>query len=209
MKKILFQGDSITDALRRREEINQEHYKGCGYPTLISARLGYECPGEYHCINRGVAGDRSVHMLERIYEDFLALKPDVISILIGVNDVWNNLGHEEFAPHLYETCFSFLISQIKKDLSDCQLMILEPFVLCGSATENNWKDFSETVPKIARIAKEIAFEADAIFIPLQEKFDELAIKTKAELWLYDGVHPTSAGHELIAREWLNYFKKFE
>ena len=86
-------------------------------------------------------------------------------------------------------------------------MILEPFVLRGSATENNWKDFGETVPKIAKIAKKIAFEANAIFIPLQEKFDEFASKTKAELWLYDGVHPTSAGHELIAREWLNYFKK--
>ncbi|MBR7040627.1 MAG: hypothetical protein IKI24_02165, partial [Clostridia bacterium] len=89
MKRIVFQGDSITDAQRNRQH---DEYPGNGYPTLIKARLGVDLPGQYECLNRGVSGDRIVDVYARMRRDIVQLKPDIVSILIGINDVWHELG---------------------------------------------------------------------------------------------------------------------
>ena len=91
MKRILFQGDSITDACRSRES---DDWKGMGYPTFVSGKLGYEFPNEYEFLNRGVSGNRSIDLIARIKEDMINLKPDIMSILIGVNDVWHEFGSQ-------------------------------------------------------------------------------------------------------------------
>lgn len=206
MKTILFQGDSITDAGRARD--NDENM-GIGYPMLVGGALGFENPGDYTFYNRGISGNRVVDLYARIKIDIINLKPDVMSILIGVNDVWHEFGagHNGVDADKFFKIYSMLIEEIKEALPDVKIMIMEPFVLKGTATEAQWDDFSKEVYLRAEKAKMIAEKYDLVFIPLQEKLDEALKSCPAEYWLRDGVHPTINGHELIKREWIKYFNK--
>lgn len=205
MKTILFQGDSITDAGRPKDG---DSNLGRGYAALIAAALGYECPGEYAFYNRGVSGNRVPDLYARMKQDILNLKPDVLSILIGVNDVWH-----EFTPNggngvdadKYFKIYAMLIEEIREALPNVQIMILEPFVLRGIATNGNWDIFYSEVRKRAEKAKEIAENYGLTFVPLQAQFDAVVQKVPEDYWLADGVHPTMAGHELIKREWIEVF----
>lgn len=203
--KILFQGDSITDAGRKREDGSS---KGMGYPTLVAARLGFDYPNEYEFINRGISGNRISDLFARIKVDMINESPDVMSILIGVNDVWTEIiGGNGIREDLFETIYDLLISELKKALPDLRIMVMEPFVLKGTATEHNLEEFKTEVALRGAAARRVVEKHGLEFIPLQEKFDE-AVKLAAEsYWLYDGVHPTAAGHELIAREWMKQFAK--
>ena len=203
--KILFQGDSITDAGRKREDGSS---KGMGYPTLVAARLGFDYPNEYEFINRGISGNRISDLFARIKVDMINESPDVMSILIGVHDVWTEIiGGNGIREDLFETIYDLLISELKKALPDLRIMVMEPFVLKGTATEHNLEEFKTEVALRGAAARRVVEKHGLEFIPLQEKFDE-AVKLAAEsYWLYDGVHPTAAGHELIAREWMKQFAK--
>lgn len=202
--RILFQGDSITDAGRARDN---DVYLGVGYPLLVKAALGYACPGEHTFFNRGVSGNRVVDVYARIKADIINLKPDVMSILIGVNDVWHEL---EESPNgvdadKYYKIYDMLIEEVKQALPDIKIMILEPFVLKAAATEGKWDYFSTEVEKRAKMARKIAEKHELTFIPLQAGFDALAQKAPANYWLMDGVHPTAMGHEFIKQEWIKAF----
>ena len=208
---ILFQGDSITDALRSRDS---DWFAGNGYPTLVAGRLGYEEPGKYTFLNRGISGNRVVDLYARIKKDLINLRPDVLSILIGVNDVW----HEEEIQNgvdavKFERIYDMLLDEVQEALPGIRLLILEPFVLLGSATENTpehparWEYFRDETPLRAAAARRVAERHGADFVPLQHLFDEACKKAPAEYWLRDGVHPTAMGHELIAREWMKAFRK--
>lgn len=204
MKRILFQGDSITDAMRNREV---EDWKGEGYPTLVTAKLGYEYPNEYDFINRGISGNRVVDLLARVKSDMINLKPDYMSVLIGVNDVWHEVDWQNgVSASRYEQIYTMLLEEVMESLPNLKVMILEPFVLKGEATEEKWDAFFTEVPKRAAAAKRIAEKFGFPFIPLQDKFDEAVKLAPASYWLRDGVHPTHAGHELIAREWIKTFE---
>ncbi len=204
--RILFQGDSITDADRDRAN----HARlGRGYPLLVEAALGYIEPGKYEFANRGISGNRIVDLYARIKADIINLKPDVMSILIGVNDVWHELGENPNgvdADKFYKI-YSMLIEEVKESLPNIKIIILEPFVLEGCSTMDNWDYFSKEVPKRAAMAKKIAEKYDLVFVPLQEGFDELCKKAPSEYWLGDGVHPTPKGHEYIKEQWLRAFNK--
>lgn len=203
MKRILFQGDSITDAGRSRES---DTARGLGYPTLLAAQLGYDYPGEYEFINRGISGNRVCDLLARVKIDMINLKPDVMSILIGVNDVWHEVSRQNgVRADLYEDLYNLLIAEVKAALPHIRIMIMEPFVLKGTATQEQWEDFSPEVYLRAAAAKRVAEKNGLEFIPLQARFDAALEKAPADYWLADGVHPTSAGHELIARAWLEKF----
>ncbi len=135
-----------------------------------------------------------------------------MSILIGVNDVWHELSRQNGVDaEKYFKIYSMLIEEIKEALPDVKIMIMEPFVLKGLATEDTeecpdkWNLFSAEVKKRAEKAKEIAGKYDLPFISLQDKFDEAAKLAPNNYWLADGVHPTTAGHEIIKREWIKYF----
>lgn len=207
MKTILFQGDSITDANRSRDG---EMWKGMGYPLLVTAQLGYEYPNQYTCYNRGISGNRVVDLYARMKEDIIKLKPDVMSILIGVNDVWHECdGQRGVDAEKYFKVYSMLIEEVKAALPDIQIMILEPFALKGTGNEAYWDEFYAEVKKRAAKAKEIAKRYDLTFIPLQDKFEEAAKQAPNEYWLMDGVHPTEAGHALIQNEWMKYFKQLK
>ena len=203
--KILFQGDSITDASRNR---NADGARGHGYATLVSAKLSFENPNEYEFVNRGISGNRVTDLLARIQCDMINLKPDVMSILIGVNDVWHEINYQNGVnTELFEVVYNLLIAELKSALPNLRIIILEPFVLKGSATEENWEAFDKGVADKAAAAKRVAEKNGLEFIPLQGKFDEAATKAPASYWLGDGVHPTAAGHELITREWIKVFEK--
>ncbi len=204
MKTILFQGDSITDAGRSRED---DSNLGLGYPTLVKGVLGFEQPGEHQFLNRGISGNRVVDVYARIKLDIINLKPDVMSILIGVNDVWHEVSRENGVDaEKYFKIYSMLIEEIKEALPDIKIMILEPFVLKASATEEAWDVFHAEVLKRAEKAKAVAEKYHLTFIPLQDKFDEALKSSPADYWLRDGVHPTTMGHELIKREWIKAYK---
>mgnify|MGYP004614428267 FL=1 len=204
MKRILFQGDSITDAGRSRED---DSNKGVGYPTVVAAKLGYEYPGEYEFLNRGISGNRVVDLLARIKADMINLKPDYMSILIGINDVWHEVSYQNgISAEKYEELYNILIRDLLEALPDLKIMILEPFVLDAAATGEHWEYFHTETIKRAEAAKRIAEKYNLPFIPLQNRFDEACKLAPASYWLRDGVHPTSAGHELIAKAWIETFE---
>lgn len=202
--RVLFQGDSITDCYRIRESDDRI---GMGYALLCQAELCYEDPQKYEIMNRGISGNRVSDLYARVKRDIINLKPDVMSILIGVNDVWHEFmeGNGVDADK-YFTIYSLLIEQIKEALPDIKIMILEPFTLKGTGNENYWDEFKTEVAKRGEMAKRIADKYELTFIPLQEKFDEAAKKGDNTCWFIDGVHPTAAGHMIIKNEWVKAFK---
>jgi lysophospholipase L1-like esterase len=204
--RILFQGDSITDAGRSRTE---DWLLGRGYPLLVEASLGLEAPNEHEFLNRGISGNRIVDVYARIKCDIINLKPDVMSILIGVNDVWHELGESPngVSADKFFKIYSMLIEEVKEALPDIKIMIMEPFVLEACSTTEHWEFFSSEVAKRAKMARKIAQKYNLPFIELQKGFDELAKKAPNSYWLGDGVHPTPKGHEFIKNQWLKAFKE--
>ena len=203
--RILFQGDSITDADRSR----QDHSRlGVGYPRLVEASLGFDEPNQHVFMNRGISGNRIVDLYARIKADIINLQPDLMSILIGVNDVWHEVGENPngVSADKFFKIYSMLIEEVLEALPNIKIMILEPFVLPGCSTVENWEYFSTEVPKRAEMAKKIAEKYSLPFIPLQKGFDELSKKAPYEYWLGDGVHPTAKGHEFIKNQWLSAYK---
>lgn len=209
MKTILFQGDSITDCFRSRDSYDN---LGSGYPLLVKAELGYTYPGEYCFLNRGVSGNRIVDLYARIKADIINLKPDYISILIGVNDVWHEFyEHNGVFAEKFEKIYAMLIEELREALPETKIMIMSPFCLRASATDNTtdcpekWSVFSLEVRNRAEAAKRIAEKYGLTFVLLQEEFDKAAKGNENTYWLRDGVHPTEMGHELIKRAWINAF----
>lgn len=207
MKTFVFQGDSITDVGRARDnDINI----GLGYPFLFAAKMGRDYPEEYAYLNRGISGNRIVDLYARIKSDIINLKPDYLSILIGVNDVWHEFSrHNGVDAEKYEKIYSMLIEEVKQALPDIKIIIMEPFLLKGPATEENWDEFYSEIRKRAVAAKNIAEKYSLEFLPLQDKFFELSKNLPTTYWIRDGVHPTTYGHEFIARELINCFEKIK
>ena len=207
--RILFQGDSITDCGRARD--NNIHL-GNGYAHLVKSELGYLEPAKYEFFNRGISGNRVVDVYARLKKDILNLAPDMMSILIGVNDVWHDM---ELEPNGVDAdkffkIYCMLIEEVREALPDIKLMILEPFCLPGTATqktEAHWTHFSTEVPKRAAMAKKVAEKYGIPFVPLQAGFDKLCESAPADYWLIDGVHPTAMGHQFIKNEWMKAFAK--
>jgi len=209
-KVILFQGDSITDCGRDKEK---QLNNGRGYAHLVSAHLTAEEHMVYKCINRSISGNRMVDLYSRIKIDMINLKPDYMSILIGINDVWHEYTRQNGVDaDKFEMVYGLLIEELKRALPDLKIMIMEPFVLHGSATNTDeehpgrWEHFSSECVLRRQAAKRIADKYGLPFIPLQELLDRVSADTPEGYWLVDGVHPTPAGHELIKREWLKMFQ---
>lgn len=205
MKTILFQGDSITDAGRSRDN---DGYMGMGYPAYVSARLGLDNPGDYKFYNRGISGNRIVDVYARIKADIINLKPDYMSILIGVNDVWHEFSYNNGVDTpKFEKIYSMLIEEIKEALPDIKIMIMEPFMLKGTATEDKADMFRAAVEEKAAAAKRVAEKYSLPFMELQKDIDELAKKASTDYWLADGVHPQITFHQYISDKWIKMFKE--
>lgn len=207
--RILFFGDSITDGSRWRDD---DSNMGFAYPFLLKAELGYNEPEKYEFFNRGIGGNRIVDLYARLKKDVLNLKPDVMSILCGVNDVWHDYGD---APNgvdaeKYYKVYDMMIAEIKEALPDIKIMIMEPFLLPGTGV-NEWcyEEFRHKVELCAEKAKLIAEKYNLPFIPLQAGFDELAKTASEAYWLRDGVHPTPMGHVFVKNQWLKAFEEIK
>ena len=203
--KILFQGDSITDAGRARDnDINI----GNGYPLLVKSSLGLEFPGKYEFINRGIGGNRIVDVYARIKKDIINLQPNVMSILVGVNDVAHELTEnpDGISANKYYKIYDMLIDEVICALPDIKIMIMEPFILKTRERTENWDFFREEVQKRGDVARSIAEKYSLTYIALQKGFDELSKNMEESYWLKDGVHPTEMGHEYIKNEWVKAFK---
>jgi len=201
---LLFQGDSITDAGRNREQemANNPWSFGVGYANHIASWLLAEMPDKDLSIhNRGISGNKVYQLAERWDRDCLDLKPEVLSILIGVNDYWHfRNGQYDGTPEIYENDYRNLLSRTLETLPDIKLIICQPFILTGTrAVDESWL---EPFGAYQAIAKKIADEFSAIWVPFQEAFDRALELAPAAYWAGDGVHPSMAGAQLMANTWL-------
>lgn len=209
-KVVLFQGDSITDSRRDRNDIN--HHLGTGYACMVAASLGADYPNAYKFINKGISGNRIVDLYARIKADFINLKPDIASIYIGVNDVWHEINSQNgVSAEKFEKIYTLMIDEIKEALPDIKLIIVAPFVVEGVRTcnteekPNRYDTFRTELAKRIEVCKRIAQKNNLPLVELQPVFDEACTKAESSYWTPDGVHPTAAGHELIKREWIKAF----
>jgi len=209
---ILFQGDSITDARRERAQYypNQGQGMGGGYVyQIVSQLLGTHPDKQIRCYNRGISGHKVFQLAGRWEDDCLQLKPDVLSILIGVNDFWHMLnGRYDGTVAVYEKDFHQLLDRTKAALPDVKLMILEPFVVHGGSAVGSprWKT---EFPAYRAAAQKVASEFDATFVKFQTTFDEALKAAPVKYWCPDGVHPSIAGSNIMARDWLKGFEQLK
>jgi lysophospholipase L1-like esterase len=202
---VLFQGDSITDAGRdRRQEDNPNHARalGDGYAFITAAQLLAGRPGAgLKIYNRGISGNKVFQLAERWDKDCLALKPSVVSILIGVNDIWHTLnGNYQGTVEIYERDYRALLERTRGALPDVRLVVCEPFVLRTGAVNDKW--FPE-FDRYRAAARQVANDFRATFVPFQSMFDAAVRQAPPAYWAADGVHPTLAGAERMAAAWLH------
>lgn len=199
---VLFQGDSITDGGRDRADTaaNAPRALGAGYPLLVTAAALAAHPDRSLLFyNRGVSGNKVPDLEARWADDTVALKPDILSILVGVNDFWHKLSHGYTGTvEDYENQYAALLEQTRRTLPETRLIVLEPFVLrCGAVDERWFPEFDARRAAAERVAR----HAGAAFVELQKRFDDLSRRASPQYWAGDGVHPTPAGHAVIAERW--------
>jgi len=201
---ILFQGDSITDSGRNKEDtgFNTARNLGSGYPLLAGAAIlnKYEALN-LKIYNKGISGNKVFQLAERWDKDCLELKPDVLSVLIGVNDIWHKLnGTYNGTAEIYRNDYIALLERTIKALPNVKLIICEPFAVKGvKAVDDKWyPEFFD----YQKAAKDIARQFRATFIPFQSVFDETQKRAPGSYWTGDGVHPTLAGAQLMAKAWM-------
>ena len=189
--KILFQGDSITDAGR---ENNHNESLGDGYVMMTAAWLSALYPEhQLKFINRGVGGDGIRDLKNRWKKDCLDLKPNLVSILVGVNDVtWKETSSESF-----QADYASILEQTRQ--LKCQIVLLEPFLV---SSHGNFRELSKDLNKKIEVVRKLALEFETTLIPLNDIFSKASLKRDASFWSFDGAHPTLAGHALIAQSWI-------
>lgn len=202
---ILLQGDSITDAGRDRANniSNSFPMLGNGYSLFIASQLlAREASKQLKIYNRGVSGNKVYQLSERWEIECLAVQPDVVSILIGVNDYWHTLtGGYKGTAEVYENDYRDLLQYTKDKLPHVQLVIGEPFALKGGAAieDSRWFPMFD---EYRRIARKLAEEFKAVFVPYQAGFEAAMKYTPTRYWSNDGVHPDLPGRQLMANLWL-------
>ena len=204
--KVLLYGDSITDAgWNRNAAIGALDSYGVGYARAIAGALVARNPKENTVINRGISGNRIVDLYARIKLDVWNHQPDVLSILIGINDIWHEIAVKNGVDLVrFEKMYRMLLDDTLARLPNLKIILCEPFVLEGTATKENFEKFLE-VKEYAKVVKKLAKEYGTYFLPLQEDFEKAAEKYGAEYYLADGVHPNVAGAQLIADKWIKLF----
>ncbi len=208
-KTILFQGDSITDMNRGRNQNDLNHIYGHSFVFLLASHFGCkQADKQITVYNRGISGDRSENLTERWEEDALFLNPDIISILVGINDAEYGVvnGIEDLVERYTENMHR-IIGKTLEHAPNTRFILCEPFFIRNTFRDDkSVKDaVSQKIRLIQAEVRAIARTYDCVFVPLQEVFDR-AFREYPELgerhWCWDGIHPTAAGHGLIARQWL-------
>jgi lysophospholipase L1-like esterase len=194
--RILFQGDSITDGNRGRNS-DPNHILGHGYQFIIAARFG-ERLAERHLVfmNRGISGNKVSDLARRWQKDTIELKPDILSILIGVNDLGSGVSTDQ-----YEQQYDQLLAETVKALPNVKLVLCEPFGLPVASKKEIWETYYPQLLERLAIVSKLAGKYRAPVVHFQKMFEEATKRASAEYWIWDGVHPTYSGHQLMADEW--------
>lgn len=194
---VLFQGDSVTDTGRDRADIKSLGY---GYPMMAAAWFGASHPEQkVRFINKGVSGDRTCDLKARWEEDCIKLQPTVVSILIGINDCWRRYDRNEpTTVEEFDENYRFLLTRLK-EMSVRTVILGEPFLLPIPEDRRQWRE--DLDPKIT-VVRDLAREFQTLLLPLDGVFNSVVSRREPEFWTPDGVHPSPAGHALIAKEWL-------
>jgi acyl-CoA thioesterase-1 len=194
---VLFQGDSVTDAGRDRRAGED---LGRGYAMMAAAWFSALYPDRrVRWLNRGTSGDRAADLRRRWRKDCLALGPTWVSILIGINDTWRRYDSgDPTTVAEYEAAYRMILEETCGQLN-ARLVVCEPFLLPTSPGQAGWREDLE--PKIA-VLRNLAREYQALLVPLDGIFTQAATRRPPAFWAADGVHPTPAGHALIAQAWL-------
>jgi len=194
---VLFQGDSITDCQRDR---NDENSLGNGYVNLIAKKYAEIYPEtNVRFINKGVSGDRVHNLIERYVEDFMDISPDFISIMVGINDVWRRYdSNDPSTVDAYKDHYEYLLKMIKTHMPETKILLIEPFLIHSKPEIVIWHE--DLDPKIQAV-RELAQNYADYYLPLDGIFASLCVKKyKKEEIAEDGVHPTLLGHKIIADE---------
>jgi lysophospholipase L1-like esterase len=204
--KILFQGDSITDAGRYTEVGTgvRDSSLGAGYVKLIANRLLCDSPEKnYEIINRGISGNRIVDLYARWKADCINLAPDVLTILIGVNDTWHERGGQNGVEvPRYERFYRELIEWTLSALPNIKIILMTPF---ANPVNDHIASFFPEVNERQEVVEKLANEFSLPCVKLHEDFEAANARAPMEYWTPDGVHPSGAGHQMIADAWLKAF----
>ena len=204
--KILFQGDSITDAFRKPDEINSAYQLGNGYVFLIAAQLAARFPEKnWDFVNRGVSGNKILDLKNRWANDVLMIRPNVLTIFIGVNDTLAAMqGQPSTNEQEFASAYQFLLQETRQHLPDTRFVLMEPFLLEVGEVRKSWCDHLRSRQLLVQA---IASETMSDFVPTQQIFDNASKIREPAFWTYDGIHPTHAGFQLLADAWLEVFEK--
>ncbi len=194
---ILFQGDSITDAGRNFATDDL----GPGYAGKVGAYLDvFAKDKNIKVINKGIGGNRVKDLKARWDYECIDLKPDILSILIGINDTWRKYDSgDPTTCAAFEATYREILTEVKEKLPECQIVICEPFIIPVDPSKEEWRE--DLDPKIGAVRR-LAREFEAIFIPLDGLYAELCAQNDPALFSDDGVHPNDAGHAFLAEQWL-------
>jgi len=198
---VLFIGDSITDAGRDRDDPAS---LGSGYALMAAAAFGARHPRHgVTFVNRGIAGDRVHDLVARWDTDCLELVPDVVSVLIGVNDTWRRYDSDDETPTAdYESDYRKILTRARERI-DPLFILVEPFLLPMSDDQHGWR--VDLDPRIG-VVRRLAAEFDATLVPADGTFAAAAADAGPAVWSTDGVHLTPAGDALLARAWLRHVR---
>lgn len=195
--KLIFQGDSITDAGRDKRNY---YHMGNGYPKYAAELMTEQNKAvEFEFINMGISGNRTSQLFDRLYWDTITFEPDVVSILIGINDVWHRHGWSRIltSDEQIELNYRSILERLKKE-TNAKIVILQPYVIDGEGREAVREDLKKLHPIVKRLADEFA----DVYIPLDELLAE-AMKTQSDPQYYsaDGFHPNENGAEFIGQKY--------
>ena len=207
--KILFQGDSITDAGRDKFHLQN---LGNGYVSIIANKLN-KVGKTHELLNTAVAGNRVGDMYARWIEDTLNLEFDVLSVLCGVNDIGFQLRRNCGADaEKFRFIYDRMLYEVKEKDESVQIVLMEPFIFkvnledIDMRNQNDIYDqydvWSRCIRERSTVIKDLAKKYNAIFVPLMDNFETLSIEKGAEYFSADGVHPNLQGHKVIAEEWI-------
>lgn len=202
--RLVFLGDSITDMKWGRNEKDRNHYLGHSFVYLIASRLGADMPeAKLDFFNRGKSGNRVSDLKARWQKDAIEMKPDVLTVLIGVNDVSRGKGRP-VALEQWEADYRDILMRSRKANPDLRIVLLEPFVLRSGRLKSDeaWSFWRGEIDKLRAIVARLAKDFSAVHIKTQDIFNRAAKEVSPEHWIWDGVHPLPQGHELIARHWI-------
>ena len=226
--KVLFIGDSITDgnwgnsdgtaqpsSVRNHWDMN--HIYGSGYMYLCASYYQGNYPErEYRFFNRGISGNTLNDLKNRWEEDAVAIHADVVSVLIGTNDVnvyLKKKGREPFDFTSWERMYRSLLDSLRCDNPQVRLVLGEPFTACTGNMKKT-DDFAlrdSLIRHLGEIVLQIAVDYDAVFIPYASMFHHLrdeSVNLPDTYWIWDGIHPTPAGHKRMADLWIEEIEKY-